>query len=237
MAFPDIAHHSFGLFARHQGKSQFVGSSFFFLHGGQVLAATADHCIRPETNLYTMVSTAGPFDVEVALRDQAHDLCILLPKAHPADVSMTLVEAKGTPGNIVLYLHEYSTTEIENGSWHTNPATRVGNCVRNLPTYGVFGPAGEDMLELSFPALRGASGAPVLEIRGHEFRAHGIVVANSERHLLPAHIETVLDAENQLLEERKYFLPQAVAVNAKHLAILANTWLSSAGGSINETAT
>jgi hypothetical protein len=65
-----------------------------------------------------------------------------------------------------------------------------------------------DMLELSFPALRGASGAPVVEIRGTALFAHGVIVANTEHHLLPAHIETVLDSKNQLLEERKYFLPQ-----------------------------
>jgi hypothetical protein len=49
------------------------------------------------------------------------------------------------------------------------------------------------MLELSFPALKGASGSAVTELRGSQLIVHGILVANTEHHLLPAQIETVLD--------------------------------------------
>ncbi len=72
------------------------------------------------------------------------------------------------------------------------------------------------MLELSFPALRGASGAPVVSI-GNEVVLWGIIVANVSYHLLPAQIEKVVEGDTTV-EEIKYLLPQAIAVNVKHLS-------------------
>jgi hypothetical protein len=128
--------------------------------------------------------------------------------------------------NILFYTYEFSATQWKDGAWNINPATRIGNCVRTVQMDDVFGPAGVDMLEMSFPALKGASGAPVIEIQNSRLIVRGIIVANAERHLLPAQIETVLDAENHLLEERKYFLPQAAAVHSQHLVRLVDQWLA-----------
>jgi hypothetical protein len=71
------------------------------------------------------------------------------------------------------------------------------------------------MLELSFPALRGASGAPVLS--NLTFRLWGIITANVAYHLLPVQIEHVWDDEGQITEETRFLLPQAIAVHVKHL--------------------
>ena len=171
--------------------------------------------------------------VSVAAIDRSVDLCLLSPEQASPDMTMTLSEDPSVPGNITLQTYEYSATVRSGNSWHVNPATRVGNCVRQLSS--PFGPGGERMLELSFPALRGASGAPVIENKtfGTNLRmvVRGIIVANMERHLLPAQIETVLTEDNALLEERKYFLPQAAAVNAVHPARIADEWLTGVNGS------
>lgn len=53
-----------------------------------------------------------------------------------------------------------------------------------------------------------------------KFEVLGIVVGNIEHELLPVQVATVLDEENELLEERKYMLPQGFAIHVKHLKAL-----------------
>jgi hypothetical protein len=45
----------------------------------------------------------------------------------------------------------------------------------------------------------------------------GVVVASAAYHLLPAQIESVLNADNTSYEEIRYLLPQALAVDIRHL--------------------
>jgi hypothetical protein len=86
-----------------------------------------------------------------------------------------------------------------------------------------LGPAGVGALELSWPVLRGASGAPVTYNDNpymppeEKWGVLGVIVANASYHALPAQITSVLYDDNSLLEEVKYMLPQALAVNINHL--------------------
>ena len=215
--------HCCPIFARQANRVYFAGSAFFFLHKKRVLVATADHVVKPYLNAsFEVATTAQAYSVEVLLRDPEYDLCILQPANYPVGISMTLSADRLKPRNVTLYAYEFSTTEIENNKYKLNPATRIGNCVRTIEMGSIYGSAGKDMLELSFPALKGASGSAVIEIENNLLIVHGVIVANSEHHLLPAHIETVLDEKNTILEERMYFLPQGVAVNSTHLLRLAN---------------
>jgi len=67
-------------------------------------------------------------------------------------------------------------------------------------------------LEVSFPALRGASGAPVLI--NSSFRAIGMLVGNMSYHLLPSQIETITNEDGKIVEETKYMLPLGIATHA-----------------------
>jgi hypothetical protein len=71
-----------------------------------------------------------------------------------------------------------------------------------------------ESLDVSFPALRGASGAALIS----EFTGDvvGMIVANHERHLMPAHVERV-DVDGDVTEEIKYFLPLGKAISWRHL--------------------
>ena len=71
-----------------------------------------------------------------------------------------------------------------------------------------------ETLDLSFPALKGASGAPVIDEK--DGRVIGLIVANIERHLLPAQVERV-DNGIEPKEEVRYFLPTGKAISWKHL--------------------
>jgi len=77
-----------------------------------------------------------------------------------------------------------------------------------------------DSLDLSFPALRGASGAPVLSER--QGAVIGMIVANVERHLLPAQVERI-EHDARLTEERRYFLPFGKAIGWPHLKEFADS--------------
>jgi hypothetical protein len=110
---------------------------------------------------------------------------------------------------------DYGLTQFENGKLRLSVACRVGNVTRVCDMTELFGPAGTDALELSFPALRGASGAPVFY--QHTDTVIGVVNGNVDRDLLPIQVRKTFGDEGQLVEERKFLLPVSVAVNIKHL--------------------
>lgn len=92
-------------------------------------------------------------------------------------------------------------------NWHK------GYMVREYTArFGHEGPTG--CLDLSFPALRGASGAPVVD--ENTGLVLGMIVANVERHLMAAQIERVIRSDNTI-DEVRYFAPYAQAIMALHL--------------------
>lgn len=68
-------------------------------------------------------------------------------------------------------------------------------------------------VELSFPALQGSSGAPVIRDRGLHVVA--ILVANIEQHLMPAQVLRVDGPPESATEEVRYFLPLGKGLRAE----------------------
>jgi len=101
-----------------------------------------------------------------------------------------------------------------------------------------FGPAGENAMELSFPALMGASGAPVMfnelllasRMGKHTMGIVGVIIANASYHLLPTQIASVLTDDNKLYEEVRFMLPQALAVSVKHLRPMYDRAMNAGAG-------
>ena len=167
----DVNAHCGGLFLhRHNhGGWQFLGSAFMFRHGGAVLGATADHCIEDvEGQGQLVIATPGDtgeaFKLDIAKRAPKHDLCLLMPVDEVPGVHMRLSEDKDKIVNIDFYTLEFSTTTIKDGQFDLRPATRVGNCIRTVDETEFLGPAGDEMLEMSYPALQGASGSAVIQM-------------------------------------------------------------------------
>jgi hypothetical protein len=94
------------------------------------------------------------------------------------------------------------------------PSFRRGHVVqRYTSSFGVA--TGSHVLDVSYPALKGASGAPVF----YSFLKTGVVgmiVGNVERHLMPAQVLRV-EGPGERVEEISYFLPQAQAIRTVHL--------------------
>ena len=171
----------------------------------------------------------GLLTIEVAQRDKDHDLALL--KINDYRPSNPLIPWFDFPlhENLPASTYEYSTTREERGRIRLSPVARQGHITRRL-TVDRLGPAGEKALEVSFPAVRGASGAPLIyEYRGG-FHLIGVLVSNAEYHLLPAHVQLSLDTANTLADEVRYFLPQGIAVNICHLRSMYDRVVDTPGG-------
>lgn len=194
---------------------RFLGTGVFC--NDPCVLATADHVIRDwkESFAISILGNLGKlYDAHIILRNPESDLAILDVPEYTPPFSFPL--AKGEIGmNQIVFNFEYGTTQVIGNTIILGPATRLGNVTRIIDLSERYGLAGKDILELSFPALRGASGSPV--INSLDYSLFGIIIANVSYHLLPAQIESVLNEHNKAEEEIKYMLPQGLAVNVKHL--------------------
>ena len=195
----------------------FLGTGAFV--GEPPLLVTADHVVRDWNGPFGIVKlpvvTRHPIQANLVARNQDVDLALLEVPDYRPEWTLELAKDSEITSNKGVACLEYSTTHSCEGVIHLSPATRMGNVTRLRDLREQYGQAGEDALELSFPALRGASGAPV--ISNSNYHLWGIVIANVSYHLLPSQIVTVLDEKNRILEETQFLLPQGVAVHVRHL--------------------
>lgn len=199
------------------GELRFLGTGSFMADGGLLITAfhVVEHC---KGSIYIAPGQYGgsTFPAVLERADRSLDLAALRVKGlAPADV-IKIDLSKDFHTNVPVLAQEYSTTNVRSGIIEFEPACRMGHITRMRDLTGMYSRAGDGMLELSFPALKGASGAPVFwNLPG--FPLAGIILANVSHHLVPAQIEEVLDEQNNLYESVKYLLPQALAINCRHV--------------------
>jgi hypothetical protein len=190
--------------------------------GAGALVLTADHVIRNcQGQLVVHFHTSNEWrKITLFESDREHDLAVLSLLGAPATHTLEPLFGREFPSNLDLTTLEYSTTTtaLDSGGtprFSVNPATRRGHITRYVNLVDLYGAAGESMLELSFPALEGASGAPVMIDR--QLNVIGVLVANQDHHLIPVQTLTALTNDNKMLEEVRYMLPQGLAVDINHL--------------------
>ncbi len=203
-------------------KWVFLGTGVFC--GTSSLLVTANHVLD---EMYDTIKIQGLdrntfYRASFVARKPSVDLALLKIEKYTPSLSCHLACDEEIVFNKVIFCYEYGKSHNLGEQIVISPATRMGNVTRFRNLQEKYGSGGEAMLELSFPALRGASGSPVLDTVGTEIRLWGIIVANVSYHLLPAQIETVLQENGSLEEEIKFLLPQALAVNVKHVRDLMN---------------
>jgi hypothetical protein len=208
------------VFAQDNGILEFLGTAFF-VEANRNILLTAHHVIRNQGNEF-LCSYAGPdktkpwFNVHLLASDADIDVAVLESRSYSPQWKVALEEADDLVLNRPIVCHEYSGVRRRNGGqYETQAATRLGNVTRMINMQEDYGKAGESMLELSFPALQGASGAPVLF--ADTMKLYGIIKANAQYHAIPAQIATVLDEKNDILETIHYHLPQGLAVHLRHI--------------------
>jgi hypothetical protein len=77
------------------------------------------------------------------------------------------------------------------------------------------------VIEVSFPALRGASGSAI--VNGMTGDVIGMLIANRATHLMPAQLERV-EGPAGVVEEVRYYLPYGLALSWEHLQEFVATW-------------
>jgi S1-C subfamily serine protease len=194
----------------------FLGSGFFVGEGSLFVTAMHNTEAVPEKlGVVHIDDLEHTFPASVLLTDRDSDIAILnipdyRPKAH-----LTIETKNNLPANLPVICYEYGTTVKQGREILLAPAVRMGNVTRILSDLNVLGRSLIDPLELSFPALRGASGAPVLSSNG--FRVLGMIVANVSYHLIPSQIETTISDDGQIIEETRFMLPLGIAVHYKSI--------------------
>jgi Trypsin-like peptidase domain len=209
--------------------------------GDGTIVLTADHVIRGVTGRLGFAVIIGG-DVEVFLltvlqSDADRDLALLRIHGYQAPNPLHVVFDANVSYNSDLVVLEYAQTEYtEAGQFLLNPAGRRGHKTRNVNAKELGAIAGVHALELSFPALRGASGAPVL-FESTPFVADelkwgivGVLVANHDYHAIPAQTITYVGDDASYIEERHYMLPQGLAVDINHLKPMYERVISDGSG-------
>lgn len=196
---------------------EFLGTGSFC--GDPCYLVTADHVIRDwQGDFYIVIRDESSkfYNARVVIRKPQADLALLKVEDYEPSYSLPLAKEGEIVPNKVIFSYEYGTTITIAKQIQLSPATRMGNVTRILNMQDQYGLAGEGILELSFPALKGASGSPVIDIK-NRYSLWGIIIANAQYHLLPSQIESILNQNGKVEEEIKYILPQALAVNVRHL--------------------
>jgi hypothetical protein len=205
----------------------FLGTAFVLAPRG--LIVTACHVIagRPSNaGNRLVVAIEAHDDVYRELR-QIQNVCLSPTK----DVAVAELQsltglrpltllAGEAPTNVDVLAVDHSSTQIrvDDGgrrSLRFSPGTLKGNIVRHyVSDFGTT--RGMRCFDTSFPALGGASGAPVLV--PPRFGVAGMLVANVQRHLLPAQILTVNQGDTTI-EEVRYHLPFGQGLEADEIAL------------------
>ncbi len=199
------------------GCGPFLGTGSFV--GDQKVLITCEHVLAQWQGAYGISAQEDElrlYPAEPLIREPASDLACLRVSTYEPPYSFPLADDEEIILNEFVCAFEYGTTEVAGGHINFTPANRMGNVTRVLDLTDQFDRAGDRMLELSFPALRGASGAAIV-LWHPPFKLWGIITANYARELLPAHVERILEENGQISEETNFYLPQALGIHVSHV--------------------
>ena len=194
---------------------QFLGTGLFT--GREPHLLTCDHVLRQWPGPVGIALTSRGNAIFLGtplLRDEVRDLAILrVPGYVPQNVFPFFTG--DYPENFPVISLDYAGSATVGGELQILINTRHGGIIRRHRQFDRLGDVGARALELSFPALSGASGAPVLA--PSIFVALGLVRDNVTHVLNHTQLEPMFDQANNRVEHGEYPLPAALAIDASHL--------------------
>jgi hypothetical protein len=165
------------------GEWAFSGTGFFIEHDGRPILVTANHVALDEPVwICKDPPVGGQFSLEEILAptkrlcSRGTDIALYDPLEFSPGVTLRLCAAP-PPGNYLVGSYEYVRLLVdrERSLFNSGPSTRIGNVGRLVNDDRYPG----DSLELSYPALNGASGAPVVVLQGPDkHKVTGVLIAN-----------------------------------------------------------
>jgi len=197
----------------------FLGTGFFL--SDPKVFVTCAHVIRNETRLAISHCPSGmSYRTSVLAVAESTDLALMnVDRYYPAAAAQITKQIINT--NHLVSCYDYSTVRRTSGeTFPVNPATRIGNVTRLLRRED-RDVRFDQALEVSFPILHGASGAPILGPIGiNDFALLGVGFGNVQYEAKPAVVYETLDEQNEIFEQVQYMLPLGVAINRMHLVNL-----------------
>ena len=202
-----------------------LGTSFYTRINDRLYLITARHVLEDnplgdgESYVYAFENKSGVNLAMVTGFHYAKNSDVAIFEAAENDMAVAIpFSTTGPPFNRDIICYEYSQTRVEAkpaGGVHVTmePFAHKGNVMRyydaDFPSY-VNAPC----FVTSFPAMLGASGAPIIsETDKKQFCIVGMVVANMGRHLMPAQVEKISDAAGYS-EETAFYLPLGMALQS-----------------------
>jgi len=199
---------------------EFLGTGFFV--GDESVFVTAAHNVSSNQK-YSVLNTDILYNANIAHINTKCDVALLEIEGYHPKKRFSLVQEEVILSNEFIVCLEYGKTKQYGGNIEVMESTRIGNITRVFPEHELFGKRHNDLLELSFAALRGASGAPILSFDG--FRVLGMIIANHSYHLIPSQIEKYLNENGETIEETKFMMPQALAVHVNEIKRVIEQYL------------
>lgn len=211
----------FAIFSDAPGRGlEFEGTAFLVGDGKSFI--TARHLL-PDAGTLVAARITGPrgnfmqIASETLQFDDDHDLLLGRLDEHPAHPGLG-VTADLPASSIDLLTTEFSRTQAlrdrDPAEMRLSPVTRKGHIIQ-LAENTLFTRRPTQVMELSFPALSGASGAPV--INPATWNVVGMIVGNVDHQLIPAQVERVEFPKGQPKETIRYVMPGAVAVCGRYI--------------------
>ena len=196
---------------------EFLGTGFFV--GEPLRYVTAAHNVEGRGEHFGVVQIdelGRIYRASVRHVDSENDIAVLDITSYRPSKWLALPASTNVHLNLPVICFEYGTTVVSGREPQFGPATRIGNITRVFKQLDILNRSLSAALEVSFPALRGASGAPVFTSNG--FVCVGMMIGNMSYHLMLAQIETVFDDAGKPIEEVRYMLPQGIAVGVEAIA-------------------
>jgi hypothetical protein len=223
---PDRAIVPIVRYAPERPISEVLGTGFFVGNMETIHLVTAKHVISSsplaEGEKFALVFNDGKGTAIIAISQvraaRDFDVAVCSVSRSHLELAVPLAIARSDPAlNDDVFSYEYSSTRIERTATGTHvsfdPYTHKGNVVRSyVSTFPET--VKTPTILTSYPALQGASGAPVIAPgpKRQSFAVVGMLVANSERHLLPAQVVKIEDGPSYS-ETTSYFLPYGKALS------------------------
>ena len=210
--------------SREKQINELLGTGFFVCASGELHVLTAKHVFQDSPldkgEHYAYVFNTGTriqvWSIPKYSISKNFDIAIFKPQQFESAIPLQFAECQPSLNDDII-CYEYSGTRIERTRPdHTHvafePMAHKGNIMRSyVSDYPETKPT--PSMIVSFPAMQGASGAPIIcAFKREFFYVAGMVVANVERHLMPAQVVRIDDADGA--EETSYFLPTAKAIDA-----------------------
>jgi len=195
-----------------------LGTAFFVKEDGLLMSAKHVLAVAPgpDEAIVALPMAVQPPTYHL-LRDlsvsEHFDIATVWIAEKPERIEVLPIADADAPLNLDILTMEFSGTVVTPDLAHINPYHRKGHVICRYPS-NFPEPTPTNVLDLSFPALKGSSGAPLV-VEG-EWTVTGMIVANVERHLLPAQVERI-ESKDGAVEERRYFLPTGKAISWSHL--------------------